>query len=74
MKFVKFKNVKNIQDGDNFLVVYPNGVVVLCWYSRRGYFSPVENYDLLTDSSEETIENLDSHRELLVIKVTVEDV
>lgn len=73
MIFVKFKNVKNVQDGDYFLVVYPNGGVVLCWYSRRGYFSPETNYLEMMDRSDTDIyESIDITDDLLVSKIILE--
>lgn len=72
MKFVKFKNVKNVQDGDYFLVVYPNGVVVLCYYSRRGYFSPETNYPEMMNRTEEMYESIEITDDILVSKLILE--
>lgn len=71
MQFVKFKNVKNIQDGDLFFVVFPNGLLVLCYYSRRGYFSPETNYSEMMGRVEEAYDNIEPTDDLLVSKLSL---
>ena len=63
MNFVRFDSLDSADDGDRFLVVYPNGSVVFCWYSRRGHFAPVVNFEIPT---EYYIEDLTAHESTLV--------
>lgn len=72
MKFVKFKNVKDTQDGDLFFVVFPNGFLVLCCYSWRGYFRPEVNYNY-EDRLEGICDDIEVTDDLLVSKLILED-
>lgn len=40
-----YKERYPVEDGNLFFVVYPDGNLRLCYWSRRGYFSPEVNYD-----------------------------
>lgn len=69
MKFVKFGSLENIQDGGKFLVVAPNGLLILCWWSKRGYFSPEVNYGLVYDTEYSSLEYVPYDDDTLVCLV-----
>lgn len=74
MKLVKFGNLQDIQDGDKFLVIAPNGCMFLCWWSQRGYFSPEVDYDLMRDfGTYECHETIPHNESTLVCKVEIEE-
>lgn len=72
MKFVRFDSLSEVKDGELFFVIYPNGVVVLCWYSRRGYFSPEVDYSYDIDHTLPEIPSIKCSSNLLVSKFNVE--
>lgn len=69
--FTKFKNLNDVKDGDHFIVVYPNGSINLCWYSRRGYFRSEVDYDLIQDINIDEVVDLPCTNDLLVCKVNL---
>lgn len=74
MKLVKFGSLKDVSDGDKFLVVAPNGNVFLCWWSQRGYFSPEIDYVLVQDfGNYECHETIPYNENTLVCKIEVEE-
>ena len=74
MKLVKFGSLKDVSDGDKFLVVAPNGNVFLCWWSQRGYFSPEIDYVLVQDfGNYECYETIPYNENTLVCKIEVEE-
>ena len=74
MKLVKFGSLQNVLDGEKFLMVAPNGVVILCWWSQRGYFSPEMDYVLAQDFGTHEYHDTIPHNEnTLVCKIEVEE-
>ena len=75
MKLVKFGSLQNVLDGEKFLVVAPNGVIILCWWSQRGHFSAEENYDLMVNFGYafDAIYEVPHNENTLVCKVEVEE-
>lgn len=68
MKFVRFDSLECVKDGDQFLVLYPNGVIVLCYFSDKGYFRPEVDYGSIYDAGLEELPSVQVEDHLLVCK------
>ena len=69
IKFGDFVKILPIVDGDNFLVVFPDGVVRMCYYSWRGYFEPLENFE--SENIKYNVNSLECYDSILISKVEV---
>lgn len=74
MIFTELGNVGELVDGDKLIVVVPSGLLVLCYWSRKGYLVPEVNYSLYYETSFPALSEIPYDESILVCRVTVERV